>query len=88
MAYVLQPQHIRGERNAWCDALSRLAQPGSGARVPPPLAGLPRTAAPPRGPTDWVTLDLQEGEYPKEAAGDKDAPEGPGISDEEPQPAA
>ena len=39
-----EPAHIRGDRNQWSDNLSRLGQPGSGARVPAPLLACPRAS--------------------------------------------
>ena len=55
-SFTLALQHIPGAHNQWADALSRLAEPGSGAAVPPPLAHLPRTPAPPRGPAAWISM--------------------------------
>ena len=34
---LLEFAHVRGTNNEWADALSRLAQPGSGAVVPGPI---------------------------------------------------
>ena len=47
--------HVRGARNEWADALSRLAQPGSDAVVPGPLRGLLRRVAAVRDSTWWRT---------------------------------
>ena len=57
-------QHVAGVRNEWADALSRLAQPGSGARVPPPLLRCTRTAVEGRGAEFWMTSQVpgEEGE--------------------------
>ena len=46
-------RHIRGEVNEWADALSRLTQPGSGARVPAPLLACEHTQLEDRGPSWW-----------------------------------
>ena len=62
----LRYKHVPGARNEWADALSRLTQPGSGARVPGPLRGIPPTEVPERtagwwlleGPRDRVTAAL------------------------------
>ena len=62
----LQYRHVPGSRNEWADALSRLSQPGSGARVPGPLRGLAPTEVPKRdaawylleGPKSRVAADL------------------------------
>jgi hypothetical protein len=51
----LELAHVRGKRNEWADALSRLAQPGSGAAVPGPLRGLPCRGVGVRGPSWWRT---------------------------------
>ena len=56
----IQVSHIRGDNNAWADALSRIHQPGSGARVPGPLRALPPTQVPARGPGWWVLEGLKE----------------------------
>ena len=47
--------HVRGKNNEWADALSRLAQPGSGAAVPGPLRGCHRAVVPRRGAAWWRT---------------------------------
>ena len=65
-------RHVAGRRNEWADALSRLGQPGSGARVPPPLLALPRRPADGCRLADWVTRGLPQGpgaeqEAPEEA---------------------
>ena len=53
-------QHLPGERNQWCDALSRLAQPGAAARVPAPLLGCPRAGVEERGDGWWITDGVAE----------------------------
>ena len=50
----LRYKHVPGSRNEWADALSRLAQPGSGAQVPGPLRHLAQTPVPPRAPAWWL----------------------------------
>ena len=51
---VFRSPHVRGVVNEWSDALSRLAQPGSGARVPGPLRAVPETRLPERGAAWWL----------------------------------
>ena len=53
-------QHIRGDRNQWADALSRIHQPGSGARVPAPLLGCERTRLDTRSSAWWRTAGVPE----------------------------
>ena len=48
-------QHLPGERNQWADALSRIAQPGSGAQVPAPLLACTKTDVEGRGAGYWLT---------------------------------
>ena len=48
-----QGRHVRGKRNEWADALSRIAQPGSGAVVPGPLRGLTQRVPEDRGSRWW-----------------------------------
>ena len=48
-------KHLPGENNEWADALSRLAQPGAGARIPAPLLGVARTPVEERGASFWIT---------------------------------
>ena len=48
-------KHIRGAANEWADALSRIHQPGSGARVPAPLLGCECTELASRTGTWWKT---------------------------------
>ena len=50
----LRYRHLPGARNEWADSLSRLMQPGSGAKVPGPLRAVPRTPAPARGSSWWL----------------------------------
>ena len=52
--------HVRGKSNEWGDALSRLAQPGSGAVVPPPLDKVTRRNVQSRGAGWWRTCWLQQ----------------------------
>ena len=47
--------HIPGMSNTWADALSRLTAPEAKA-LPGPLKGIPRSAAPPRTKSWWLTL--------------------------------
>ena len=56
----LRFKHLAGDRNQWTDALSRLSQPCSGARVPAPLLGCPRTAVEDRGSGWWLTEGVPE----------------------------
>ena len=58
-------KHLAGDRNQWSDSLSRLSQPGSGARVPAPLLACPRTAVEERGSGWWLTEGV-----PEEVVGD------------------
>ena len=53
-------KHIRGAHNEWSDALSRIHQPGSGARVPAPLLACPRTEVDDRGPGWWRMAAVPE----------------------------
>ena len=55
-------RHLPGARNEWADALSRVAQPGSGACIPPPLLACKRTGVEARGDAFWIT-----GQVPEEA---------------------
>ena len=48
-------RHIRGEVNEWADSLSRLTQPGSGARVPAPLLACEHTQLQARDSAWWRT---------------------------------
>jgi hypothetical protein len=52
---LLEFAHVRGTNNEWADALSRLAQPGSGAVVPGPLRSVRASEAPVRGSAWWRT---------------------------------
>ena len=76
--FTIHPQHVPGITNQWCDALSRLDEPGSGARIPAPLAALPRTPAPARDAASWLSLAVPAtatGEASAEAKGARQ-PEG------------
>ena len=53
-------RHIKGSSNEWADALSRIHQPGSGARVPAPLLAVERTVLEHRGPDWWRTAGAPE----------------------------
>ena len=53
---VVELAHVKGEKNEWADALSRLEQPGSAATIPGPLRGLPRRQAAERGDAWWRCL--------------------------------
>ena len=53
-------RHIKGDRNQWADALSRIHQPGSGARVPAPLLACELTPLAPRDETWWKTAGVPE----------------------------
>ena len=53
-------KHLKGSRNEWADALSRLSQPGSGARVPAPLLSCRRTDVEQRTRTWWRTEGMAE----------------------------
>ena len=64
-------RHLLGARNAWADALSRLAEPGSGAVVPGPLRSLPRAELEVRGEGWWKAGGVKEG-----------APEGGSVMEE------
>ena len=56
----LRFKHLPGDRNQWADALSRLSQPGSGARVPAPLQACERTEVEERGAQFWITGAVPE----------------------------
>ena len=51
-------EHIPGLSNIAADALSRLSQPGYGARIPEYLKVAPRHLCQPRGPKWWRSLAL------------------------------
>ena len=53
-------KHLKGSRNEWADALSRLGQPGSGARVPAPLLSCRRTDVEQRTRAWWRTEGMAE----------------------------
>ena len=85
-AFDLVPVHIAGARNAWCDALSRLSEPGSGATVPARLLPLPRSPAGSRHPSEWATLGSAEGAAAAlgvEVVEGKGVPVGGGVSGDE-----
>ena len=46
-------QHLPGRRNLWADALSRIAQPGSGAVIPAALLDAQRATPPVRDAAWW-----------------------------------
>ena len=52
-------RHLPGVKNAWADALSRLAEPGSGAVVPGPLRALAAATQEERGPGWWKACGVQ-----------------------------
>lgn len=52
---LLEFAHVRGVRNEWADALSRLHQPGSNAVVPGPLRVVTRQTVPARVASWWRT---------------------------------
>ena len=53
-------RHIAGVRNQWSDSLSRLSEPGSGARVPTPLLQTPRSDVEDRVGDWWLTATVPE----------------------------
>eukprot|EP00972_Heterocapsa_arctica_P014190 2089305-Heterocapsa_arctica.AAC.1 len=54
---LLEFAHVAGKRNEWADALSRLAEPGSGATVPGPLRGAKQRRLPRRDRRWWRVWD-------------------------------
>ena len=70
-------RHLKGDHNEWADALSRLAQPGSGAVVPGPLRCLRQPALEARGPAWWQAST--KAELQGERAESPEAQEVPGA---------
>ena len=58
-------RHLPGATNEWADALSRIAQPGSGARIPAPLLACDRTDVEGRG-GEWWHINRDPAEVLKE----------------------
>ena len=63
-------KHLAGAQNQWADSLSRIAQPGAGARVPAPLLSCTRTAVEERGAAFWRTAGRAEEVWPEGAVED------------------